>query len=137
MQLFITVVLWVVLGSITAHYAKERGRDPRSWFFIGLLLGVLGLIALFVMPRLKPKAGSPPQPVQPVAVLPIPEPVSHKFWYYLDPDNIQLGPMSFQGLESAWREGKVSLETYVWNEDLVEWKKFREFATATSPTKEE
>ena len=39
----------------------------------------------------------------------------------------QQGPMSHDALTAAWREGKLNLSTYVWNEELPEWKPLEEF----------
>lgn len=36
-----------IVGVITALVAKNRGREPAPWFFIGFFLGPLGLALLF------------------------------------------------------------------------------------------
>jgi hypothetical protein len=132
MQMLITIALWILMGGIASHYAKDRGRNPKAWFGIGLMLGILGIILLFILPKLE---------VKPVVEAKTPEPqlppdreknIAHKFWYYLDPENKQFGPMSFYGLEDALKEGKISLRTYVWNEDLANWKEFGEFVSSPS-----
>ncbi len=130
MQVFITLIFWVLLGSITAYYAKERGRHQWGWFCIGLFLGIFGIILLFVLPRKKLQT----PPVYPeMEEIPAPPPKvlgSTKFWYYLDGENKQLGPMSYNALVSASQEGKVTPTTYVWNEDLENWKRFGELVTS-------
>lgn len=114
------------MGLLAGYYAHERGRKQWVWFFIGLLLGILGLILLFLLPRIiqtrafeskKPLLIDPPPPAQ----------VSKKFWYYLDAKDTQFGPMSFEALQAASKEGKISSQTYVWNEDLPDWQPFGEF----------
>jgi hypothetical protein len=52
---------------------------------------------------------------------------NQKLWYYLDPSQNQLGPMSHHALTNAWKEGKVTPATYVWHEELPEWKPLQEF----------
>lgn len=42
--------------------------------------------------------------------------------------------MSLNGLKSALKDGKIDLQTYVWNEDLESWKKFGEVVSAPSPS---
>lgn len=42
-------IVWAGFAVVTALAAKARGRDPAGWFFIGLIGGVLGLIAVLVM----------------------------------------------------------------------------------------
>ena|ERR1700722_2363532 len=133
MQTLVTITLWLLMGAIASHYAKDRGRNPKAWFAIGLLLGIIGIALLFILPRLTPKTASTqasmPEQRTPVE---LEKKVSNRFWYYLDPDNKQFGPMSFNGLESALKEGKISLQTYVWNEDLINWKKLGEFELSPS-----
>lgn len=43
------VIIWVGFAIVTAIAASSRGRDPIGWFFIGLVFGVFGLIAVLVM----------------------------------------------------------------------------------------
>lgn len=134
MQTLFTFLIAALFGGICAFYAKQRGRDPLNWFFIGIFLGVIGLILLFILPVKKA-----PELAPQVDTLPVPteEPVfpqndflsSSKpplFWYYLDPENKQFGPMSFEGLQTAWKDGKVIDQTYIWNEEMSNWKHFGE-----------
>jgi hypothetical protein len=39
----------IAFGTVTALAAKNKGRDPFSWFLIGFIFGVFGLIAVLVM----------------------------------------------------------------------------------------
>jgi Na+/melibiose symporter-like transporter len=39
----------ICFAAVTAIAAKSRSRDPFSWFFIGLIFGLFGLIAVLVM----------------------------------------------------------------------------------------
>ena len=120
--------LWLVIACISAYYAKERGRNPYIWFFIGFLGSLPGLLILFILPRKTAKKTEEPALAnQENLSSSLKPPVgSSPFWYYLDPSNQQLGPMSFHALEEAWREGKVTLQTYVWNETMENWKLFSE-----------
>lgn len=43
------LIIWALFGVVTALAAKARGRDPMGWFFIGLIGGIFGLIAVLVM----------------------------------------------------------------------------------------
>jgi hypothetical protein len=108
-------------GGVSSYLAYKRGRNPFTWFAIGFLFGVFGIFAFFF--------ASPPRKPIPV---PKPEPVltihgpSDKFWYYLDLQNQQQGPMSLEGLKGAWKQGKVDLATYIWHEELTDWKPLKE-----------
>ena len=42
-----------VMGVICAVIANGRGRSAAAWFFIGFLLGCIGIIILLVMPDLR------------------------------------------------------------------------------------
>lgn len=109
--------LWIVQGLITAYIAHKKGRNPYLWFPIGCFFGIFGIFAVFFM---KPvKKAEPAKERKPIATafrLP------HFLWYYLDEKSAQHGPMSSNALESALREGKLSLASYVWREGMAEWK---------------
>ena len=47
------LLLWVGFAVVTAIAASSRGRSGGAWFFLGLLFGVFGLIAVLVMPRVE------------------------------------------------------------------------------------
>ena len=44
----IALIVMAFFGSLTARQAIKRGHLPRTWFWIGFTLPVIGLIALFV-----------------------------------------------------------------------------------------
>ena len=130
MQTLFTFIIASLFGAICAYYGKQRGRDPLNWFFIGLFLGVIGLILLFILPAKKaPVLAEEIQKTAPIQE-PIEEkeiPSSHKpplFWYYLDAENKQFGPMSFEGLQTAFKEDKINDATYIWNQEMTNWQRF-------------
>ena len=43
------ITIWLSFAVVTALAAHARGRGPVPWFFIGLVAGVFGLIAVLVM----------------------------------------------------------------------------------------
>lgn len=48
--MLLAIILYsVCFGLVTALAANSRNREPLGWFFIGLLFGVFGLIAVLVM----------------------------------------------------------------------------------------
>lgn len=126
MQKIFAVILCVLLAIGCYRLALIRGRNPRLWFILGLLFGIFALIALSLLPpaRRKKVVMQPNLPTPPKKdVLQAKEERHHgKLWYYLDHDNNQFGPMSLQALSKAWEEGKLSLKTYVWHEDLSNWE---------------
>jgi len=118
----VTFLMAGLFGLCSAYLAHRGGRNPYKWFFIGALFGIFGLAILFVIPRMKKEASQS-------KTIPLPEinGPADKLWYYLDPSQEQQGPMSHHALTSALRQGKISLSTYVWHEDLGDWKVLKEF----------
>lgn len=118
----LVIISWFLMGALCAYYGRERGRNPYIWFFVGLLFGILGLILLFIMPNLKV--------TQPVKEPPKLEPpklnIDAMYWYYLDEENNQLGPMSQSAFDLARTDGKVVSQTFVWNTQMDQWKKLEE-----------
>lgn len=122
-----SIFIWIVFGCVTAYFAKNRGRNPYGWFFIGLFLGLIGLCLVFILPKKQSIVQEEGKPITIEVIPDVPEDHKNKFWYYLDDTNKQIGPMSFTALLRDWKEGKVRPETQVWNENLTHWKPFSEF----------
>jgi len=117
----LTFVAALFTGAIGAYLAYRRGRNPYVWFAIGSLFGILGVFALFFAPK-KKLTPQEETKIEPVELLPPIQGPANKFWYYLTPDHQQMGPMSLDALTNAWRQGKISTTTFVWNEELPDWK---------------
>jgi hypothetical protein len=116
------LLILFILGAINAYFAKIRGRDPVAWFVIGMLFGVLGILAVFLLPALNKNengetAGTPKE------LDPTPSKFSHKDWFFLDDNHTQQGPYSWDGLNAAWRENRFNSTSYIWCEGMPEWKK--------------
>lgn len=111
-----------VFGAISSYLAYKSGRNPFGWFVIGFLFGVIGIFVIFFAAAAKKKP-APLQKREPIFTIQGP---ADKFWYYLDLQNQQQGPMSLDGLKAAWKQGKVSLSTYVWHEEMSDWKPLKE-----------
>ncbi|MCI0382833.1 MAG: DUF4339 domain-containing protein [Chlamydiae bacterium] len=126
------IFIWFCFGFIASHFAKKRGRNGQIWFVIGLLFGIVGICVLFLLPS-KNFSQAKKEESQPVTIdlaPEIPEELKNKFWYYLDSMNHQKGPMSFDALKRALKEGLISEKTYVWNETQDSWKPFSAFIKA-------
>lgn len=116
-----TFISAFAFGFIAAYLAYKRKRNPYLWFFIGFFFGVFGLLGIFFSPlKRKIKLTTATQKEKPIPVLPGP---FNKFWYYLDPTHQQVGPMSHGAITKALYQGEISESTFVWNEDMSEWKK--------------
>jgi hypothetical protein len=127
-QTFLSIALSLLFGWGCAYYARRRRRDPKLWFFAGALFGILAFITLFILPiplpkNNAPKGLAPPKFPQLAALAPL---HADKLWYYLDTEKKQYGPMSFHALGTAWKEGSVREQTFVWNEEMENWQYFKE-----------
>jgi hypothetical protein len=110
------------------NLAATRGRNPTIWFIAGLFFGLFALLLLLVLPSRRRKvilANQKPPVSQPTLALLDTNHIG-KLWYFLDSEKQQFGPMSFDALSRAWREGKVGEQTYVWNEEMENWQRFQE-----------
>jgi drug/metabolite transporter (DMT)-like permease len=117
------LIAGTITGLITAYIAYRRERKPILWFCIGFFFGLLGLLFFFFVPRKKkpiPAAPLKPQP-QPYVFGP-----SDKYWYFLDRAQAQVGPMSYTALSNHWKQGEIKPDTFVWHEDLADWKPLQE-----------
>lgn len=43
------LIVSLVCALSAAFFAQDRGRDPLNWYFIGLFLGIFGIVALFFL----------------------------------------------------------------------------------------
>lgn len=127
---FLTLVMGVILGFITAHFAVRKGRDPLIWFIIGLFFGFLGLIVLYF---LQPTGFTPSvdtaqtEKNEPPAVplLPVTETLPAA-WYYMDKFWQMQGPVSLDQLKSLFVRNEVSVNTPVWSETMHDWKSVKD-----------
>ncbi len=112
----------IVIGSIAAYLAHKRDRNPYIWFTVGFLFGIFGIFAFFFATQ---KKVITPIPKERVPVFTIQGP-KDKFWYYLDREQKQQGPISHAALASAWKQGNINEATLVWHEELTDWKPLKE-----------
>lgn len=116
------------MGTATAYFANQRGRDPLVWFMLGMLLGFFGLLLLFLLP---PVAEEEPTQEAEYALLEqrgelASNPVDHSYmikeWYYYDNNKARHGPVRFEKLKSLWQEASIDQESFVWCEGMENWK---------------
>lgn len=124
MELFLVIASWLVFGGATSYFAAQRGRDPFAWFLIGMLLGVLGLVLLFLLPVVAVEA--PLEEVVPPPPCMTLEANRLKEWFYLDEQKQTQGPLSFAQLKQAWLQGKMHQQSFVWSEGMEGWKRVSE-----------
>ncbi|KAG6558796.1 GYF domain 2 [Candidatus Rhabdochlamydia oedothoracis] len=130
MTLLFYITISLFWGWITALFAQKKGLNPRNWYIAGILFCALAFIAVLFQRKKNLKI---PNPVHKPELIPIDPPQRENLWYYLDEKGQQFGPISFQALTIAWKNKKIQGESYVWNEDLENWKKFKEVLKITTP----
>lgn len=140
---FICSLTWLILGTICAYIARNRNRNPYIWFFVGLFLGIFGLIILFIIPTKKQEELAPILSSSQLSNPPLPHfettmnaqgsssespehAMTKNLWYYLDDENKQYGPMSFFAFKQAWENDQIKSSTFVWSEEMENWKPLEE-----------
>jgi len=132
MQLFLLICLFILLGGISAYFAKERGRDPLTWFVIGVCFGFMGLLLLFLLPSygksaVAAAAAATAAKTEGPSLSSQNDVHRHEYWekewFYLDADHKQQGPYAFDRFQDLWEIGKLNSRSFVWCESLKEWQK--------------
>ena len=115
-------------GVLMGYMAHRSGKNGIKWFLVGALLGYL-LLPIFFFPFSKKKRARR-QAQKKIYMLTGP---ANKFWYYLDGTQTQMGPMSYSAIMNAWKAGKITPATYIWHEELPEWKPLQDLITTKMP----
>jgi hypothetical protein len=128
----LTLIVWLVIGTLTAYVATKRGRNPYNWFFIGLLLGLIGLLILVMLPVYVSKDEERPDTdngahntvitIKPVVIQPVQQYLSYD-WFFIDKTGKQQGPLSFDTFRSKWVNKEFDETSYVWCESMKEWQR--------------
>lgn len=137
-----TIVMQVILGLLTAHFAMRKGKDPTLWFFAGLFFGFLALIFLYFLQPVgfsfmddteldeaEKEQAKQDKPAVPQAVNQDSDSVP---WFYLDDQWQQQGPVTESYLKQQVAEGRVKKESLVWKPGLVEWLPFEQVERSLS-----
>lgn len=140
MSTLLTMILWMLMGIVTAYFANQRGRDPYIWFALGIFFGLLAMIALVLLPPLKSeeemaidernkeiverreKQVGEEEKLESAPDLQ-PQSVETKEWFYLDKSHQQQGPTSFFLINELWEGGDINVQTLVWTEGMPDWRK--------------
>jgi hypothetical protein len=125
LKYLLLIFLWALLGVASAALAKDRGRDPFSWFFIGMFVGLFGILFLFILPNKKNKDEE-----ENLAYL---EEINHpqgenldKKWYFLDEKKEHKGPFTLMTIQMLIKEKKLERNPYIWEETLDNWIRIKD-----------
>lgn len=125
MEILVVIISWLLFGGASSYFARQRGRDPFAWFLIGMFLGILGLLLLFLLPPLAVPVSADEEKVEEIEEIEPQEaemPYQLKAWYYLDEMRNQIGPVSYNQLKKA----NIQADTLIWCEGMPEWKTIAE-----------
>lgn len=131
MNFYLMMSIFILIGLLTGYCAQRRGRDAKVWFLIGFLFGLIGLGALFLFPRKdmeevpNTESLNTSKPIEDQVEPPRIESQS-KEWFYLDKQNNQFGPITFESLKEKLNSGIVDGSTYVWTEGMENWMRIRD-----------
>lgn len=117
---------WILSGVISAYFAYRRGRNPRIWFFLGLLLGIFGFLTLFLLPSQRKEAS---EEIVETVTDPV-RPRNTSFdrpWFYVNIHHEQRGPIYFNELLIAWQQGDFNKDSLIWCEGMASWKKMEDY----------
>jgi len=139
MQMLIGLIFLVfvlVISGLSAYFAQARGRDPLLWFMLGIVLNVIGLLALFMLPKLNAKSDEPLgadvdlDDTQDEEGSPMDDDVfanyASKQWYYTDVEHQQQGPVQYKILKSIFLRGDINRNAYVWFEGMAVWQRIKD-----------
>lgn len=122
MRTILIVSIWVVFGAICFKMARKKIRNTTHWFFLGFFFGLLAVIVLYFLKPL----GSITQDIL-IQRDPFPFLKNDKnYWYYLDIQKKQIGPMSIKKIFDNYLEAKISENTFVWNDTMGDWIRLKE-----------
>jgi len=110
---------WVCFGIACSKIARKKNRSTSIWFFLGLFFGLIALVIVYFLKPLKIITKKTPSALIPVFK-------DNNYWYYLDDERKQIGPMSLKGLFDNYLMGKISESTFVWNDTMENWEKLKE-----------
>lgn len=129
-EFLIAMIMGIIWGFVCMLVAKKKGRDPRSWFLLGLFFSLFAFLILLLVPSSKAmeavalaKADVVQQErVKNEALQPFMSTLSKRVWFYLDQKHSQVGPVDFEELKKKRSNGDISSKTYLWSEGMQDWK---------------
>lgn len=149
LYMYMIILVGLLFAGLTAYFAKVRGRNPITWFFIGIMLGVLGLLLVLLLPAQTKQGEGRQREVAPAnlsevhseAASPIDNarnlppikriPTSSSIqWYYVDENQNITGPLKIDALRKEFALKKADITTYIWCEEFEDWTQLLEFQNA-------
>jgi hypothetical protein len=125
----------LLVGFFSSYVAKKKGKNPYVWFLVGFFFGIIGFLILYLFSKKKPAINNEEikqkQKNTSKELLSFLQD-SQKFWYFLNENDEHSEPLSVFALRDKLQQKDISLSTYVWNEDMSDWKKIKDIPLLSS-----
>ncbi len=131
-MILLTFIVSIFMGFYASHVAKKKNKSQDFWFWIGFIFGIFGVLYLIFFVKKEEKKQSPKTIKKPF-LLNLQRNDTNILWYYVE-NNDQNGPISLYALSEKFQKGKVKPSTYVWNEEMNDWKKIEELLIKKIPS---
>jgi hypothetical protein len=121
MHFFTLLLFWIFFGFCASYFAEKKGRNPLYWFFIGLFLGLIGVVIILLLPKKEtPIYIVSPKETVIEATPPIPS------WHYFDAAKQQQGPVTLEELKEKWDNKELNENSYIWSVGMENWKTIKD-----------
>ncbi len=131
MFIIFSFIISLIFGFWAFQLAKKQQRNPWFWFSLGVLLGIFGILLLFIVEEIAWRKSS--KIVEKTFALSSEENLffenqenSQKFWYFINEEEQSEGAMSFQKFRELYEDKKIHSLTYVWNASLPTWQRLKD-----------
>lgn len=125
MSTFLFICIVALIGALAAKMAKNKGRDPVIWFWLGALFGLIAIAVLYFLKDLSKEEKGALTALEESSA-PVDEEKkldSVGVWFILDKKRAPMGPFSFEDIRSMFKEGSLNASSYLWHEAWAEWKR--------------
>lgn len=123
------VLFWIFFGFLCSYIARKKARNPNLWFWLGILLGIVGVLLIAFLPKQVIRRRRRNSKVVVEEQLAAENQVTFQpseHWFYLDKTRASKGPLTLQELQKIWKEEECSESTYLWKEGMEGWKHLKE-----------
>jgi len=116
MNQYLMLFFSLFFGIVCSRIAIKKSRNKHVWFLNGILFGLIGFLIIFFIKPVKIIQKN-------ISKIEIKD---DNFWYFIDTEEKQIGPISLNKLFDNFQKGLISENTLVWNDTLIDWKKLKD-----------
>jgi len=126
----------IIFGFLCSRLAKKKKKNAIVWFQLGFFFGLFALIAFFLLglknrvssQKLAEETATASSSSSAEIMPPLEDKrnttLNTRDWYYLDKENKQVGPITFDLLKKEFSANKILDKTLLWSEGMEDWKSF-------------